>query len=124
MSEPATTASDAADPRERAAWHSLAAWATMAGVFASGLVLDLWSKAWAFRTIAGYPVELDRERVLGDPSFYVPHHPRVTALSRTGRSTLAPVTSATGLRTAGSTFPDRMAASASRTRFYLSMLAL
>jgi len=80
MSKPPTTAPEAADPRERAAWRSAAAWATMAGVFAGGLVLDLWSKAWAFRTIAGYPVELDRERVLGDPSFYVPHHPRVTAL--------------------------------------------
>jgi signal peptidase II len=30
--------------------------------------------------IAGYPVELERERILNDPSFYVPFHGRVTAL--------------------------------------------
>ncbi|MFM7052194.1 MAG: signal peptidase II [Planctomycetota bacterium] len=75
---PARAASS--DPGERPAWASPVAWATMVGVFAGGLALDLWSKYWAFRTIAGYPVELDRDRVLGDPSFYVPHHPRVTAL--------------------------------------------
>ncbi|MCE2885696.1 MAG: signal peptidase II [Planctomycetaceae bacterium] len=77
------TQADAArpeDPGERPAWRSPAAWATLAGVFAGGLALDLWSKYWAFRTIAGYPVELERERVLNDASFFVPHHARWIAI--------------------------------------------
>jgi signal peptidase II len=65
---------------ERAAWRSMTAWVTLSFVFASGLALDLWSKAWAFEAIAGYPVELARERVLNDPSFFVPHHARYIAL--------------------------------------------
>jgi signal peptidase II len=68
------------DPRERLAWRSPAAWATLVGVFAGGLLVDLWSKYWAFRTIAGYPVELERERVLNDASFFVPHHGRWIAI--------------------------------------------
>ena len=65
---------------ELPAWRSPAAWTALLAAFAVGLSIDLWSKYWAFRTVAGYPVELDRERVLGDPSFFVPHHPRVEAL--------------------------------------------
>jgi len=77
------TQADAArpeDPGERPAWRSPFAWVTLACVFASGLALDLWSKYWAFRTIAGYPVELERERVLNDASFFVPHHARWIAI--------------------------------------------
>ncbi|MFN5496107.1 MAG: signal peptidase II [bacterium] len=68
------------DPREQLAWRSPLAWASLVGVFAVGMAFDLWSKYWAFRVIAGYPVELERERILNDPSFYVPHHGRVSAL--------------------------------------------
>lgn len=68
------------DPRDLPAWRSPSAWATLIGVFAVGLAVDLWSKYWAFRTIAGYPVELERERVLNDPSFFVPHHARWIAI--------------------------------------------
>ncbi|MFM7259311.1 MAG: signal peptidase II, partial [bacterium] len=68
------------DPRDSPAWRSPVAWATLVGVFAGGFVLDLWSKYWAFRTIAGYPVELERERVLNDASFFVPHHARWIAI--------------------------------------------
>jgi len=65
---------------ERAAWLSRVAWLTLVATFAAGLSIDLWSKYWAFRTIAGYPVELERERILGDPSFFLPHHARVVAI--------------------------------------------
>lgn len=65
---------------EAPAWRSLGAWLTLGGVFAVGLAVDLWSKAWAFATIAGYPVTLERERILGDASFFVPHHPRWIAI--------------------------------------------
>ena len=69
-----------ADPGELPAWRAPLPWTILVGTFAAGLALDLWSKRWAFETIAGYPVELDRERVLGDASFLVPHHARVVAL--------------------------------------------
>ena len=89
--EQAAPSNDAAKPRadvatiptdagELPAWRSPVAWCTLAGVFAGGLFLDLWSKYWAFGTIAGYPVELERERILADRGFYVPFHARVEAL--------------------------------------------
>ena len=65
---------------EQASWRSPASWARLAGVFAGGLAVDLWSKYWAFGNVAGSPVELTREKVLEDPSFALPHHPRVEAL--------------------------------------------
>ena len=65
---------------ERPSWRSPASWARLGGVFAVGLALDLWSKHWAFQSVAGYPVELTRELVLEDPSFSVPHHSRVVAI--------------------------------------------
>lgn len=67
-------------PQDPPAWRSPAAWGTLLGVFVGGLALDLWSKSWAFAHVAGYPVELTRERVLEDPSFLVPHHERVVAI--------------------------------------------
>lgn len=75
---PAPAASDACG--EQASWRSPASWARLAGVFAGGIAVDLWSKYWAFGNVAGYPVELTREKVLEDPSFALPHHPRVEAL--------------------------------------------
>ncbi len=68
------------DPRERLAWRNPWSWFTLVAVFVCGLAFDLWSKYWAFRTIAGYPVELERERILGDPSFHLPYHARVVAI--------------------------------------------
>jgi signal peptidase II len=65
---------------ERPSWRSGASWARLTLTFAIGLGLDLWSKAWAFATVAGYPVVLTREKVLDDPSFALPHHPRVEVL--------------------------------------------
>ena len=68
------------DIGERPAWRSPLAWCTLVGIFAIGLFFDLWSKYWAFREIASYPVDLERDRILNDPSFFVPHHARVAAL--------------------------------------------
>lgn len=67
-------------PAELPAWRSTVAWLTLAATLAAGLGLDLWSKYWAFGSIAGYPVDLERERILNDPSFFVPHHARVVAI--------------------------------------------
>lgn len=77
---PVVAAPDSSDPREQLAWRSPLAWIALVGVFFVGMAFDLWTKYWAFRAIAGYPVKLERERILDDPSFYVPHHGRVTAL--------------------------------------------
>ena len=76
----ACVASRPNDPFERAAWHSPAAGARLIGVFVAGLLLDLWSKSWAFTHVAGFPVELTRDRVLDDPTFMLPRHARVEAL--------------------------------------------
>jgi lipoprotein signal peptidase len=72
--------SDATPAEELPAWRSAASWGRLVGVFAVGLAVDLWTKYWAFGAVAGYPVELTREKVLDDPSFALPHHPRVEAL--------------------------------------------
>lgn len=46
------------------AGSSWRAWAVMLLVCAATLALDLWTKSWAFETIAGAPVVVDREVVL------------------------------------------------------------
>lgn len=43
-------------------------------VFAAVLSLDLWSKSWAFRSVAGHPVDLVYEEVVGNPSYRLPYH--------------------------------------------------
>jgi signal peptidase II len=76
-----------ADPSTRAA-HSPRAWAVMLLVGAAALAADLVSKAVAFRTIAGSPVVVDRERVLevwersGNLSNLIPSHEPVHAIPR------------------------------------------
>ena len=57
------------------AWRSPAAWAFLLAVVASALALDLWSKEWAFRTVAGQPVVLEYEQVSGNTGYAVPWHP-------------------------------------------------
>jgi len=61
------------------AWRSPAAWATLSIVFAIGLAADLLTKDWAFRTVAGRPVELVYEQAR-HPSFRPPYHEPVHAL--------------------------------------------
>ncbi len=62
------------------AWKSCAAWSRLIGVFVPVMLLDLFTKAWAFRSVAPMPVELDRETILHDPTFRLPYHEGVEVL--------------------------------------------
>jgi signal peptidase II len=55
------------------------AWLLLILVLVVGLAADLASKEWAFRTVAGEPVELSYEPVV-DGSFSIPWHPGVQAI--------------------------------------------
>ena len=57
------------------AWRSPRAWAVLLLVVAAALALDLWSKDWAFRTVANAPVVLRYEDVAGNPGYSIPWHP-------------------------------------------------
>lgn len=46
------------------AWRSPRAWAVLLLVLVAGLAVDLVSKSWSFRTVAGDPVVLEYERVV------------------------------------------------------------
>lgn len=64
-------------PRRRAprAYRSPIAWLTLAVVLALGLTADLFVKSWTFANVAAYPVHIDRERVLTEPSYQpIPYH--------------------------------------------------
>ncbi len=65
--------------REVPAWRSAAAWLTLLGVFAIGLAIDLASKSWAFREVAGRPVVLTYEQA-SLPSYRPPAHEPVHAI--------------------------------------------
>ncbi len=63
------------------AFRSPIAWATLLGVLAVGLCLDLGAKHWSFKVVAGRPVVLDRQAILADPiSNPIPPHLGVHAL--------------------------------------------
>ncbi|MEY4841392.1 MAG: hypothetical protein RJA12_116, partial [Planctomycetota bacterium] len=72
----AATASLASQP----AWRSRSAWFTLLAVTILGLSIDLGSKAWAFRTVAGEPVELQYDEIAGNPAYRLPWHNGVHAL--------------------------------------------
>jgi signal peptidase II len=74
---PAIEAPASADPP---AWRSSAAWATMLGVFAAGVAIDIATKYWAFRTVAGRPVDLVYEEVVGNMGYPLPRHEGVRVL--------------------------------------------
>ena len=57
------------------AWRSPRAWAILLCTFAVALALDLWSKDWAFRTVADRPVVLNYDEVSGNPGHSIPWHP-------------------------------------------------
>lgn len=59
-----------ADP----AWRSVRAWVVLFVTLGLGLAADLWSKDWAFRTVAGQPVELNYDEVAGNPGYRLPLH--------------------------------------------------
>ncbi len=62
------------------AWRSARAWAVLLATFAVALALDLWTKDWAFRTVADRPVALRYEDVAGNPSYSLPWHAGVRAV--------------------------------------------
>jgi signal peptidase II len=62
------------------AWRSARAWAVLLATFAIALALDLWTKDWAFRTVADRPVSLRYEDVAGNPSYSLPWHAGVRAV--------------------------------------------
>lgn len=62
------------------AWRSARAWAVLLATFAIALALDLWTKDWAFRTVADRPVTLRYEDVAGNPSYSLPWHAGVRAV--------------------------------------------
>lgn len=63
------------------AWRSPAAWCVLFFVCIAAVALDLWSKEWAFRTVAPQPVVLVYEQVSGNPGYSLPWHPGVTAIA-------------------------------------------
>jgi signal peptidase II len=77
MPAPAPTATT---PRPVPPWRSARAWVVFLVVAVAGLVVDLSSKAVAFRTIADAPVAIDRDAVLasGRPASQVPDHEPIT----------------------------------------------
>lgn len=62
------------------AWRCARCWALLVVITLAGLAADLGSKAWAFRTVAGEPVELTYEEIVGNPSYRLPWHQGVRAL--------------------------------------------
>lgn len=53
---------------------SMRAWLILITILAAGLTADLVSKRFAFAYIADEPVLLDRETIVGRPSWYPPNH--------------------------------------------------
>jgi signal peptidase II len=74
------SAEPAVNPALVPAWRSPRAWATLLGTFCIAVGADLWTKDWAFRTVAGEPVTLQYEQVAGNPSYSVPWHPGRTVI--------------------------------------------
>lgn len=74
------------DHRQASPLRTPAAWATLLGIAALGLTLDLATKWLAFRTIAGQPVVIEREQVLRVSAAgrslqsLVPHHEPVIVI--------------------------------------------
>jgi signal peptidase II len=74
------SASDAAASFDPPAWRSPLAWSVLLGTFAIGVVIDIATKYWAFRTVAGRPVDLVYEEVVGNVGYPLPRHEGVRAL--------------------------------------------
>lgn len=74
---PASDAVAAVDPP---AWRNPLAWSVLLGTFATGVVIDIATKYWAFRAVAGRPVDLVYEEVVGNVGYPLPRHEGVRAL--------------------------------------------
>lgn len=59
-----------------APWRSWRDWAALIAVTSSSLIIDLVTKWWAFRSVAGAPVHIDRQEVMEVPhlSLLIPQH--------------------------------------------------
>lgn len=62
------------------AWMSPRAWGVLLGVLVASLALDLWSKAWSFEHVAGYPIVLPDRDTVADLSYRLPFHEGVRVL--------------------------------------------
>ncbi len=64
------------------AWRSPRAWVVLTTMAVLGLAIDLWTKVWAFKTVAGSPVVVNREEVLssGWLGRLIPQHDPVTVI--------------------------------------------
>lgn len=71
-------------PPEGSTLRSPRAWIVLILVTFLGLAADLGTKSWAFQTVAGIPVPIDREAVLQAPSLgrLIPPHPPVVVLPK------------------------------------------
>ncbi|MCH2132249.1 MAG: signal peptidase II [Phycisphaerales bacterium] len=68
-------------PDDRRAWSSPACWVVLLLVVAIGLWADLWTKSYAFETVAGQPVEVARHALLDNPGYNpIPPHPGVVLI--------------------------------------------
>ncbi|MFG0299382.1 MAG: signal peptidase II [Phycisphaerales bacterium JB047] len=59
------------------------AWTILLLTSAIGLFADLWTKWYAFKHVAGFPVDIERQDVLAVPDLgmLIPHHEPVTFIS-------------------------------------------
>lgn len=60
----AAVVSGVASVDRESAWRSRRAWSVLLGVTAFGLFADLWTKSWAFGSVAGRPVVFSRLEAL------------------------------------------------------------
>ncbi len=67
--------------REGPAWRSPQAWITLLVVLAIALSVDLWSKSAAFSSVGENPVVLEPQEAVSDPSYRIPWHGGVHAIS-------------------------------------------
>ena len=67
-------------PAVTLAWRSPRAWAVLLVGFVIALGADLWSKDWAFRTVADAPVVLEYEQVASNPRYQLPWHTGVRVI--------------------------------------------
>lgn len=79
MSKPDTNESH---PRRSS--RSTRAWAVLIITTIIGIVADLWTKAWAFATVAGTPMEFTRDDVMNAPDLgiLIPRHEPMVAIDR------------------------------------------
>jgi len=68
--------------RDRATLRSGKAWLVLVVAMLIGLGADLWTKYWAFRTVAGFPVHVDRDQAArtARPSLLIPYHEPVEVI--------------------------------------------